>query len=751
MLVFGIGVLLLNIDTIARIQINKALNRYLVAGGQLETVDIHLLEARIGISGLVINPPPGFGPHPLLSLDVFEVDLAPLAILKGTVVIEDLAMRGLSLNIVRDKTGRLSLLELVITPAPDPASSSDKEQGEPKTPWMQVVHVNAVTMENLSFRLVDRTLETDWSAGLRADLAIQGLRVEDLLNLDILLDRLDLTLNDILVDQPEGFSREPLLAVNKFEVISEDIDLSTSEITIRKVGLDTLSVSLERNADREVNLLKLVDAWLPLDKKGQGETAEPAQTTLNVDSSAPSFELPAFTVDSVQLASITVQALDIVEGEPWRAGFDNLDVELTQVAMDRQSKPMVSLATFDLDLTGIAVDQPPGFDTRKLFSLERFKVVSHIPDSPSKELLIKQVLIEGLSSYITMRSDGVTNIGALNEALLGSRNQAGPDKGDAPVLEEAVPRENILPTILFEQISLDGGPVTYRDEVFAGEPLEASLSNIQMEVNNLRFFSDMANADPASASLSFEFDQPGNLPTAYFGTLANVGPVGNGAPMVNGQARLVGLKLDTLGSLVPPATRKALGATGIDAGVALALDGVSINLKAGVLTDRDITYEGLSVQGPIDAPVFSPGPLLTSVLSRVSDGLVNLGKSGLKSSADIAEGVVGASKELGSGAAKVVKNLGESLFGAVAGTIMLDKKRVKDGISGTTKGTVDLTTDSVKGSGKAAGGSLKSSASELKGEERVRAWEQEIPTRYQTSMQHAQTVLAEMPYPPVTE
>ena len=170
-----------------------------------------------------------------------------------------------------------------------------------------------------------------------------------------------------------------------------------------------------------------------------------------------------------------------------------------------------------------------------------------------------------------------------------------------------------------------------------------------------------------------------------------------------------------------------------------------------MLTDRGIEYKGLRVHGPLNAPVVKPGPLLTGVFSRVSDGLVNLGKGGLKSGVDIAEGGVDVAMELGTGAVKVGANLGKSLFDTTAGLLKLDKEKVKEGASGTTKGTVDITKGSVKGSGKAAEGSLKSSASELKGQDRIDAWDQEIPSRYQTYMQHAQNSLAEMHYPPVTE
>jgi hypothetical protein len=142
---------------------------------------------------------------------------------------------------------------------------------------------------------------------------------------------------------------------------------------------------------------------------------------------------------------------------------------------------------------------------------------------------------------------------------------------------------------------------------------------------------------------------------------------------------------------------------------------------------------------------------MAGVFNRVSEGLVNLGKGGLKTGVNVAEGGVEVVKELGSGAVEVGKNLGKSLFSATAGIVTMDKGKVKEGASGTTKGTVDITKGSVKGSSHAVGSSLKGSASELKGQSRVEAWEEGIPERYRTSMQHAETVLAQMPYPPVTK
>ena len=106
--IVGLAVVLLNIDAIARIQINKALNRYLVTGGKLEAADVRLVNGSVALDGLTINPPPEFGPHPLMSMDHLEVDVDLLSLFRGKVVVEHVVLKGLSLNVVRDGNRRLS-------------------------------------------------------------------------------------------------------------------------------------------------------------------------------------------------------------------------------------------------------------------------------------------------------------------------------------------------------------------------------------------------------------------------------------------------------------------------------------------------------------------------------------------------------------------------------------------------------------------------------------------------------------------
>ncbi|MBC2717934.1 MAG: AsmA family protein [Desulfobacteraceae bacterium] len=757
----SLAVVILNINSIAHYQVNQALERFLSGGGGLDTVDIQLKAGRIELAGLTINPPQGYGTDPLLSLKTLELDVDLTSLFGDEIVVDQLVLKGVSIVLVRDKQGQLSPMKLVV-PAEEmskseaPESNESNDDSEEQAPLsIPAIRVNSIRFENLSVRLIDQLADDHWSAGLHFDLAVDDLQFRDLLNQDILVGQVNLALSGIKVDQPAGFSQTPLLAVDQIELTSPGFDLSASRLPVSKVLLDHLVASVERNPNGVINLQLLLDSWMPDTSPDTPDTAQPeeiaaAQSSAG-DKPATKAGMPTLVFEDIQLKAIALQLLDHVDGEPWRAGFDGLDINVRGLEVGDFAQQALSLDSFALDLRGVAVDQPPGFDTENLAGLERFSVTTGGLDLASSELVITEVLVQGLISSVIMPADGLSNLQQLNDALLPATEETS-DNNSQPEVEAAVSTsENRLPVVLFEQIRIQGGSFNFRDETLTEEALVLPMDNIQLEVTQLRLLDDNAAADPASASVSFELGQPGDLPTAYLVCVAAIGPVGSGVPPVNSQVRLTGFKLDTLGALVPPATRTSLGATGLDVGLALALDTDTINLYAAVLTDHNIHYDAITVRGPLDAPVVKVGAILAGVYSRVSDGLLNIGKGGLGAGVDIVEGGVDVVKEVGSGALDIGKNLGVSLFEVGKGVATLDRQELSEGLVGSTRGTVGLTFDSVKGAGSAVGGGVESSVSELKGDTRVQAWDEGIPTRNQEAIQQAQEALAKMPYPPVTD
>jgi hypothetical protein len=168
------------------------------------------------------------------------------------------------------------------------------------------------------------------------------------------------------------------------------------------------------------------------------------------------------------------------------------------------------------------------------------------------------------------------------------------------------------------------------------------------------------------------------------------------------------------------------------------------------VTDRNVRYDTIRVRGPLNAPTVEIAPVLSGVF-RVTDGVLNLGKSGLGAGISIAEGGVNVAKEMGTGALNVGKKLLGGLFDTGKGLATLDAKQVGKGLAGSTVGTIDLSLGALGGAGGAAAGGVDKSVSDLTGSAAVQAWDKGIPKRYETAMQEAEKALAKMPYPPVTQ
>ena len=398
----------------------------------------------------------------------------------------------------------------------------------------------------------------------------------------------------------------------------------------------------------------------------------------------------------------------------------------------------IGLMAGRIELSGMTVNPPKGHGTDPLLSMGNLVLDVVTTSLLSDVIVVEEVTLKGMSINLVRDKQGRLGLDKLVKA-----EKPAAEKPDAAA------KEKTLPVVQVNKIRLEDGLITVRDSALTGEPMVFPLTRILLAVDRLRLFDENKAADPSAVSVSFQLKQPGKLPAAHFGTVARMGPVGRGIPPVNAQARMIGLKLKTLGALLPPATRTAIGGDGLDSGMALALNDGRISLDALALTDRNVRYDTIHVRGPLKAPKIEIAPVLTGVF-RVKDGVLNLGKSGLGAGISIAEGGVNVAKEVGSGVVKTGKKLLGGLFDTGKGIATLDAKQMKKGIVGSTAGTIELSLDTVGDAGSAAGGGLGKSASKLTGEAALKAWDKGIPTRYETAMQRAQKALEKMPYPPVT-
>lgn len=745
-------IIIININAIALSQINSALEKTLVSGGHLTTFELELLDGQLTLSELTLNAPEGFDTTPPLNMNHIKLSIEVASLFHSPIIINEITLDELAITVVRDKQGELNVLNLLppadqeVTSAEDKNSNSSEPEPthtdteEPLA--IPAIDIKKVAINHLTVEVIDHLIGETWSASVALDVNIDNIQLNDLMNRDILVDALYVGISKLNIDQLPGFSKAPLLTLDKVSLTANNLNLSATNIPLNNIELKGLALSVEQDSHRELNLQQLLSSW-----QTQAHQATNTSNTTVVETKPADTATPSITISNITLDSISAQLLSHVSPKPWRTGFEQLNIQLADLGIAQNSFTLDKAA---LTLNGFEIDQAPGFGDEKLLSLKQLSITTAPLSSAADELRIKEIALDTLASSIETDEQGLTNILALGNTLQGKPTAEETPQATASNTA-ATPESSSTqqqPIIHIEQIAINNSSLTYSDRALADTPMVFPLKNIEFEAKHLRVLDSDPEAAPASLSLALELTQPDSLPDAYFGAIAVMGPINTGIPAINSQVRLGGFKLDTIDPLIPPATRTTLGADGFDAAVAIALNHQDINLYASVLSDKNITYNAIAVKGPITAPAIEMGPILTGVYSRVSDGLLNLGKGSINAGLDIASSGVDIAQAVGTGTLSIGKNLGTSLFETGSGLITLDKEQLSHGLMGTSKGTLQIGYDSVTESGSAATGGLKGSYHSLDGSNAEQAWNEGIKTRYEHSMLQAEKALLQMRYPP---
>lgn len=542
-------------------------------------------------------------------------------------------------------------------------------------------------------------------------------------------------LGELSISQP-NFAQTPVLKLDRFTIQIDPTTLFSDEIAIKKVAVKGLKVSLVRDKNGTLNVEKLLI-----------QTTDDAPAAVKVDSS--DLSLPVIRVQSVEVKNFTIHVIDAMTKKPWSAHI-RIDFDANGLQLRDMAKGDVLLGKIMLALNNFSVDQPAGFGSGKLLTVDKVTVETGPLDLSSNDYSVKNISVDGFSASMLVHPDGASNFQKLVTMLANSKQKNFTNEGETSVAQLSSNSCHDLPHIFLEKMTIKQGSLLLHDESGGEVPLELSLNEISAEAQSLNLFSMTSVANPAALSATFKLDQPHGLPVAYFGGFARVGSFNNGIPPLNAQIRLVGLKLDTFGPLFPESVRTAIGASGFDAGAALSLKSDSIKLQARILTDENIVYDAIRVQGKLSTPEIEVGAIMAG-FGRVTGGIFNLGKGSLSAGFDVAKTGVDITKGVGSSVYHLGKNLGSNLFKAGAGLVTLNADQVIEGTVGVTGGSVGLVNDAIRNAGSTTGTGLSSSISSLRGANGVAAWDSAIPERYQAALIQAQTALSEMAYPPQTD
>jgi len=137
-------------------QVNKQLANTLAAPASLDKVELGILRGFVGISGLQISQPQGFGEDDFMSLGALEIDIEPLSATRQPLVVEQITLNKFALHVVlaNNEAGEPTLNATMLQ-AESKSEPAPEKEGDPApfSLWLQALNAN-----DLSIRFTDRTM-----------------------------------------------------------------------------------------------------------------------------------------------------------------------------------------------------------------------------------------------------------------------------------------------------------------------------------------------------------------------------------------------------------------------------------------------------------------------------------------------------------------------------------------------------------------------------------------------------------------
>lgn len=395
-------------------------------------------------------------------------------------------------------------------------------------------------------------------------------------------------------------------------------------------------------------------------------------------------------------------------------------------------------------LQSLRIGQPEGFGEDALLELDRFALAVDLGSLLARDPITVELLeVEGLRVHVIRDTNGVFNVQRLapppKAEAVGDATASGPSEG-----ADASPVAVILRSLAIRDLA-----VTYDDGALVEEHLTSfTVSDLALSLKQLRLFT--AESEPPSPlQLSLLLDQ-GEHPSAKLGLLASVGSIGSDVPEVNAQIKLTGFMLDTLGALVPTGVRTAVGGSGLDMKIRLALTAAAVDLQGRAQTDQEHGYP-VGIHGSLTSPDVNLGPIAAALAMRFGGSAVNLTKNLAGAATDLGKGATEGVAEISKGATKAVSLIGGGLLHTSKGVLTGHLDEAAEGLKEASVGSLDEVAEGAKGTAHKVSESAKDSVESSTGENRNEAWLAAIESRHAADMETAREALQAMAWPPVID
>lgn len=393
-------------------------------------------------------------------------------------------------------------------------------------------------------------------------------------------------------------------------------------------------------------------------------------------------------------------------------------------------------------LSDLRIGQPKGFDSedKDLFRFSSFEAKVKPGTLSSGTLEVERLELKDLYVHVIRNKDGVLNV-----EQLGAKEKEEPAEEKPEVEEE---KEEARP-VLVRLLALRNGTIKYTDYALDEKPVRVHLSDIDIEVKDLRLDgkADPSAIEPAVVSLLARLKQEG-LPDGRLGLSARVGPVGEAIPAVNAAVRLVGLDLTPFKPLVPPTTLTLLGGMGLDFSTDVSVKPDLLEVKGEIVMAGGSKFP-FRVGGTPDKPEFDTSSVLFGTFGRVGGAVSGAAQDVAETGKAAAGAVVEGAGALAGGAFKAIGGLGRAVKNTAQAGIKGDLKEAGGALVGGVDVAVSDAAGAVTDTAGAAREGLAESTEALTGETALKAWRDATDSRWDATWAAAREQVSKAAFPPV--
>ncbi len=752
---------------------NSQLSRILGTEVHIGEIELALFRGFLAVREVRVQQPEGFGRGDLLVVPEVRAKIRMRTLLEFPVRFEEVLLRDPGIQLVRNVEGNLDL-DAIITAVLASSEGADPEvEPEPAgnvSPPDYPIVIEEAAVRNLWVSYRDDSSE-QWATEAKLEnltFVVSNLSLEsspeqvppttedgESEGSGAGMNRATLTLENIRIDQPPGFSGEALLNVPELFVKAQVPSLFEPRLTLEQVSLKKAAIHLARDPSGRLNLEALLAEMIPhpsgdsmaeqdvpLERQDDETPLDWTVRLKRLNIEGLSF---LYTDDSFPQEPITARVADLsldLKGLHLGPGEDP-DAHEAGVKREGNGNEEAPGAAGSLVVKGVRMDQPPGFSGETLLSWAELQV-DFVLDSildPSIRILKADLLEPRL--HLAYDKAGEGNVDRLI-------SKAIPTPPEGPSQTETAPKaegSGKTARIHVSKFSVHDLGFAFTDDSHGTKPMEARLRETDLQVMNLTYDPTGRETGTLPATIRMtgrRVQEP--FADAPVGVYAKVGELGDEIPAMNASLQMGGFELAPVSHTLPQGTEQAIGGDALDLSVdlGLAVDVLDCEAKVKSIGGSNLSFR---IGGTPAKPEADTSNMLFLLFFRSGGALGNVaGKLG-GAGVEVADTAVGTVKVVGMGTAKTLGSVGGGLFHTAKGLATADLEGAADGLEKTTIGAVKEGAGIVVGTaGEVKDGAVGVGSAGL-GQQQAEAWRNETEDRWEEAWKEAQARVDRMPYP----